>query len=332
MAYVPTGLSTTSAGMANLRATYYSDRGLDRLQATTPFRETCMKDMVPKRNGRTIQWFRYNNLSAVTNPTADGTVPTSQTISNNIIAGDLSQYSAFISMSTFLTDIALDPVIENASDLLGYQAGLSVNAITRAEIDNYNSSVTVALNGTYPTAEDVRGGISRLLGKNCLPFEGNNFLFICHPYNWFDIINDPAANGYADMFKYTSADNALAAGYNARAKTVDTFSGIRVVTTTTVTMTSGSPNLYRMYLFAKNGIGCAALEGSSPTEVFDPNTQKFKINVIPGGKMTLYDPTGEIGGMVSYRFTYVTTVLDGPSGIGGNFRYVTWEAPTKLGL
>lgn len=333
MAYTPTGMQTTSAGMANLRATYYSDRGLDRLQATTPFREPCSKDMVPKRNGRTIQWFRYNNLSSNTNPTADGTVPTSQTISNNILGADLSQYSAYISMSTFLTDIALDPVIENASDLLGYQAGLSVNAITRAEIDNFHSSVNVSLLGTYPTAEDIRGGVSRLQGKNVLPLDGGDFLVICHPYTFFDIINDPAANGYADLFKYTTTSNSdTSSGYNVRAKNFSSFSGVRFCASTTVTVTSGSPNLYRMYLFGKNGVGTASLEGWSPSEVYDPNVQKFKINVIPGGKMTPYDPTGEIGGMVSYKFAYVTSVLDGPSGIGGNFRYIDWDCATKLGL
>jgi len=332
MAYVPTGMNTTSTGMANIRATYYSDRGLDRLQATTPFREACTKDMVPKRNGKTIQWFRYNNLSSVTSPTADGTVPTSQTISNNIVAGDLSQYSAFISMSTFLQDIALDPVIENASDLLGYQAGLSVNEITRSVIDAYNASVTVSLNGTYPTAEDIRGGVSRLQGANILPHSDNDYLFICHPYSWFDIINDPAANGYADLFKYTTAKSDTVTGFNPRARTVANFAGVRVVTTTTVNMTASGSNLYRAYLFGYNGLGCAALEGSSPSEVFDPNSQKFKINVLSGGKPTLFDPTGEIGGMVSYRFTYLAVALDGPSGIGGNYRWRTFECPTKLGL
>lgn len=332
MAYVPVGMTTTSTGLAHLVATYYSKVGLDRAQTTFRFKEPAFSDMMPKRQGRTCQWFRYDNMAGSTSTSREGTVGTSLTISSRVVAADLSQYSAFISLSTFVTDTAIDPIAENASDLLGYQAGLSNDLVMRGSIDNFNASTVVSLLDTYPTAEDVRAGVARLQGRDFLPFSDGNYLLILHPYNWFDIINDPSANGYADIFKYTTTNTAMVKNANARKDTLDTFAGVRVVATTNVKMTSGSPNTYRMYLFANKGVGYSSLEGVGPSDVTDPNTQKFRINTINSSRPTPYDPTGEIGTIVSYRYTFASVITEGPSGIGGNFRYITWDAPTRLGL
>lgn len=331
MAYTPVGMTTTSLGLAHLTATYYSKVGLDRAQATFRFKEPAFSDMLPKRVGRTCQWFRYDNLAGSTTQSREGTVGTSLTISSRVVGADLSQYSAFISLSTFVQDTAIDSIAENASALLGYQAGLSNDLVMRASIDNFNASTVISAFDTYLTAEDIRGGVSRLQGRNFLPFDDGDYLFICHPYTWFDIINDPAANGYADMFKYTSVPKAFK-NADVRKSTLDNFNGVRVMSTTNVATTAGSPNTYRSYLFAKNGVGYSSLEGVAPSDVTDPNTQKFKINMISSRGPTPYDPTGEIGTIVSYRYTFATVVTEGPSGIGGNFRYITWDTPTRLGI
>lgn len=332
MAYVPTGMDSRSASLAHQRATYYTQRGLDQLRTTFRFMNVCKSDIIPKRNGRSIEWYRYDKLAAQTTPSVDGTVPTAGTVSTNVVGAELSQFSAFLSASSLLVDTHLDNIVEDMADQLGYQAGLTVDRLTRDVIDLFSGSVTVSLQGTYPTASDLRGGVAILQGFDALPMEDGDYRFICHPYTWFDIINDPAANGYADIFKHTSVPSALKDNADVRKDAQGRFAGVKVQVTTNVKVTSGSPNTYRSYMFAKNGVGCASLEGWKPSDVTDPNTQKFKINVIPGGKPDRYDPTGEIGGMVSYKFAYVATLLDGPDGIGGNYRYRVWENPTLLGL
>ncbi len=332
MAYVPTGMDSRSTGLAHQMSTYYTSRALDQLRTTFRFKDVCQSDMIPKRNGRSIQWFRWDKLSAQTTPSVDGTVPTSGTVSNNIVGAELSQFSAFLSASDLLVATQIDNVIEAMSDQLGYQAGQTVDRLTRDQIDAFSGSVTVSLFSTYPTAQDLRGGVAILQGFDALPLEDGDYRYICHPYTWFDIINDPAANGYADIFKHTTTNTAMKDNADVRKDAVGRFAGVKIQTTTNVKVTSGTPNTYRSYMFARNGIGCASLEGWKPSDVTDPNSQKFKINVIPGGRPDKTDPTGEIGGMVSYKFAYVVTLLDGPDGIGGNFRYRVWENPTLLGL
>lgn len=326
--YYPTPNVTSAAGLAHLQSVYYKRKGLDRLQAMFRFQDACKDDMIPVQNGRSIQWFRYRNLSAQTTPSIEGTVPVSATFSSNTVGGDLSQYSSYMSISTLLTRTAIDPIVEGASELLGYQAGLTVDTITRTTIDNESASTNQALlNGSTPTLADLRAANTYLQGANVLPMDDGNFFCIMHPYNVFDVVNDPGANGYADVFKYTDPGGSAIVNFNKMRGTLDTLAGVRIVATTNV-YNSGST--YRTYVFGKDAVGKASLEGTAPSDISDPNKERFAIKTKRFSEISVADPTNEIGAIVSYYFTYLSVVLDGPSGIGGTYRYKTLDCATTL--
>jgi hypothetical protein len=238
MAYQPAGNLTSSAGLAHLQSLYYKKRALDRLQKKFVFRSACEKDMIPKQVGRSVQFFRYTNFSASTTETTEGTVGSSLSLTSRILNATVSQYTAFITVSDLLKDTAIDPIVQAAGELLGYQAGLSVDTITRGVIDAESSSTNV--------------------------------------------------------------------------------------------LTQTTPNRYRTYFFGKGGCACVDLEGRGPTDVRDPRKQRFNINVIPGQKQ-IADPEGVIGAAVSYNFVFTTVVLEGPSGIGGTYRYKTLDPQSTIG-
>ena len=98
--YYPTPNVTSAAGLAHLQSVYYKRKGLDRLQTVFRFGDACVDDMIPLQNGRSIQWFRYQNQSAVTTPSTEGAIPVSQTFTSRTVGGDLSQYSSYITLST----------------------------------------------------------------------------------------------------------------------------------------------------------------------------------------------------------------------------------------
>lgn len=326
--YYPTPNVTSAAGLAHLQSVYYKRKGLDRLQKVFRFGDACEDDMIPLQNGRSIQWFRYQNQSAVTTQSVEGAIPVSQTFTSRTVGGDLSQYSSYISLSTMLTRTAIDPIVEAASELLGYQAGLTVDTITRNVIDNEQSSTAqTLLNGSTPTIADFRASATYLQGSDVLPMGDGNFYAVLHPYNVFDVVNDPAANGYADLFKHTDPGGSALINFNKMRGTIDTLAGVRLVPTTNV-YNSGST--YRAYVFGKGALGKASLEGTKPSMVSDPNKERFSIKTKRFTDISLADPTNEIGAIVSYYFTYLAVPLDGPAGIGGTFRWKTMECTTTL--
>lgn len=328
MAYTPAGNLTSSAGLSHLASVYYRKKGLDRLQKKFVFRDACMKDTLPKQVGRTVQFFRYSNFSAATTPTTEGTVGTSQTLTSKIVGATVSQYTAFITVSDFLKDTAIDPVVQNAAELLGYQAGLSVDTMTRNVIDNESAGTNQALLSTYLRVADLRAARHGLQAIDVQPMEDGEFLVYAHPFATYDLVNDPAAGGLADIHKYTMPEKSPLTKYEDRGL-VTHVAGCRVIESTNV-KTLTTPNRYRVYVFGRNGIGAVDLEGRGPSEVKDPTKQRFNIRVVPGGN-SIADPEGVIGAAVSYNFIFTTVVLEGPAGIGGSYRYRTLDAQSTLG-
>jgi len=330
MAYTPAGNLTSSAGLAHLQSLYWKKKALDRLQKKFVFREACDKDTMPLNSGRTAQWFRYTNFAANTTQTTEGTVGTSLSLTSKIVGATVSQYSAFITVSDFLQETSLDPIVTNASELLGYQAGLSVDTMTRNVIDAEFAGCSQTLLGTYLRVADLRAARSALQAVDVQPFEDNEFFVIAHPFSTYDLVNDPAAGGLADIFKYNTkvADTPLVS-YEDRGL-ITHIAGCRVIESTNVKVTSGSPNLYRVYVFGRHGVGTLDLEGNGPSDVKDPRNQRFKINVIKGAP-SIPDPEGVIGGAVSYNFKMTTVVLDGPAGIGGVYRMRQIDAQSSIG-
>jgi len=334
MAYSPAGNLTSSSGLAHYATVYYKRRGLDRLQKIFRFRDVTMKDILPKQNGRTVQWFRYNNLNALTTPTTEGTVGTSEAVSSNVLQAVVSQYTAFISASDLLVDTLIDPLVVNFSELLGYQAGLSVDTMTRNVIDAQAVGMNQNPLGTYLRVADLRAARHDMQADDVQPMESGEyagwFAALVHPFASFDLVNDPAAGGLADIVKYNMpvASTPLIK-YEDRGLLTH-VGGCRVVESTNV-FTSSGPNKYRTYIFGKNAVGSVDLEGRGPSNVTNPDNQRFKIRtIIPKGD-NIADPEGVIGAAVSYNFVFAAVVLQGPAGIGGPYRGRVIDTESTLG-
>jgi N4-gp56 family major capsid protein len=319
---------TSSAGLAHLQAVYYSKKGLDRLMKKFRFRQAATHDMLPKRSGRTVQFFRYTNFAADTTAATEGTTGTSLNLTSRILQATVSQYTAFITVSDLLKDTAIDPIVTSASELLAYRAGLSVDTITRAVIDAESASTNLNPLATNLRVADLRNARHQLQALDVQPFEDNQFLVFAHPFATYDLVNDPDAAGLADIFKYTDPKGSPLVKYADR-DVVTSVAGCKVVESTNVYF-GGTPTKYRTYVFGYAGIGCVDLEGRGPSDVVDPKRQNFKINVIPG-ELSVANPEGKIGAVVSYNFVFTTVVLDGPAGIGGTYRYRTIDAESTIG-
>lgn len=329
MAYTPAVNLTTSTGLAHLQSVFYRKTGLDRLMKKWVFRKPCMKDSLPKASGRSVQFYRYQNLGTQVVPASEGSVGTPQTINSRVVGATVSQYTAFINLSDFLVDTAIDPAAQNAAELLGYQAGFTVDTLTRRVIDNESSSTNQAMLGASFKVADLRNYRSQLQALDVVPFEDNEFYVYLHPFVSFDLVNDPAAGGLADIFKYnTDVKSTPLVGYEDRG-VITHIAGCRVEESTNVRTATG-PNTYRVYCFGKGGVAAIDLEGRGPSDVMDPAKQMFKINTIKGSP-SIVDPEGVIGAAVSYNFVFTTMITEGPSGIGGTYRYRTTDASSTIG-
>jgi N4-gp56 family major capsid protein len=331
MAYTPAANLSTSPGLAHLAGkVYYNRTALDRLQKKFRFCDAFDDETMPKQEGRVVTMFRYQNLGSSTTPTAEGTVGSPLTINSRTVSATLSQFSNFINLSDFLVDTAYDPQVNNYAELLGYRAGLSVDTMFRNIIDAQAASTDFAPLGTYFSIEDLRGVKAVLSANDVEPFDDGLFFVVMHPYITFDLVNDPTANGLADIHKFKGVPNNSPLIKQEDRGWVADIATCRIKESTNV-YTAGSPTEYRTYVFGKGGLKKIDLAGRGPSKVHDPKSQKFKINVIGRQGPSIYDPEAKIGGAVSYNFVTTGCFVEGPAGIGGEYRSRTIDQVSSLG-
>ena len=271
--------------------------------------------MVPRRSGKTVQWFRYTLLGANTTPAPEGTVGNSNTLTTTTVSGTVSEYSDFITVSTFLDETAIDPIVQNAAEQLGYSAGLSVDTIIKAAFDGQSGAVlSPATLGTYATVDDVRRAKALLEGQDIRPKDDEFYYMIAHPYIIYDIKSDNTAGGFIDLMKavYMGAGerSPLIKPPNPFDDPIGIIENVKIWATTNVTTSGTAPNvLYSTYVVGRGAAGAVDLQGSGPSRVEDPSKQQFRINVIRGGPQ-IADPAGMIGAAVSHRYVFLAQILD----------------------
>lgn len=303
MAYAPAGNLTTTPSLTHLATVYYERKALDTLMKRFMFRSATVPDVMPLRSGKTIQFYRYSLFGANTTPASEGAIGTGLPLTTTTVSATVSEYADYITISTLLQETAIDPITENAADMLGYRGGLSADTITRTEFDSNVSSVQQATLGATFSASDLRRAAMLLEGADVRPMKGDTFLGIVHPYVLYDLMSDNTAGGFIDVMKYADPQTMV----NGEA---GKMAGVRLVKSTNVGSTGTAPNVkYYTYVVGQGAVGAIELSGLGPTNVMDPEKQSFKINVIKGGPQ-IADPEGMIGAAVSYRFVFVAKTLD----------------------
>lgn len=343
MAYTPSSMTTSTPSIAHLATVYYKTRALDNLKKKFIFSEAANMDSLPRQSGKTVQWFRYiASASVPTTITAkdgfEGSVGTGLTATTTIVSATVSQYTDFMSVSDFLKDTAIDPIVENVSDMLSYRAAYVVDTITRTEIDSPNTAniststgAGIALLGSFYRAGDARNVRHQLQGLDIQPMDSGpakgQFFGVIHPYVSYDLVNDPAAGGLMDIYKFTDPSAFIK---NDDRGAVANVGGVKFFENTNVktSQTGGGANCWRVYVFGKNAFGVVDLAGRGPQRVADPSKERFSLNVIQG-KPDLADPEGVIGALVSYNFKFAAKLLDAPN-LNGQYRYRMADAPSSI--
>ena len=326
---LPTGMTTASAGLAYLQQEYVKKEALDQLWEIFRFRDACEKYTIPKNSGLTLRVNRWDNMSIGTNASTEGDQSAPLTISNRTATATLSQFTSLINVSDLLVDTAPDDIIASAAKQLGYRAGRTVDIMTRNIIDSQAHNFMLTAAGATLTVADLRAARHGLRTNNVPTMSDGLYLAYVHPLNSYDLINDPAANGYADIHKYTTAQPMKTYNDNDILQTV---AGCKVVEVTNCFGYSSSGNKYRTYVFGKGGFASVDLAGRGPSSVTDPKSQAFKINVhrAASGGNGLFDPEGVIGGAVAYNMVTTGFFTSGVDPIGGLFRMRAFDTTPTI--
>ena len=208
-----TATETLSAEMK----TFYDSVLLDNAKPNLVHDQFGQKRPIPKNTGKQIEFRRYTSLEKALTPLTEGVTPDPNSLKVTTVTATVEQYGDWISMSDVLLLTAIDNNLAEAVQLLGDQAGRTLDTITR-DIINGGTNVLYAPNGTdavtsrsaltanaHMTAQLVMKAAAILKGANASTFD-NDFVAIIHPYVAYDLMQD---EGWKELHKYCAPENAF---------------------------------------------------------------------------------------------------------------------------
>lgn len=185
--------------------TYYSDYMIDNAMPNLVHDQFGQKQPIPKNGGKTIEFRKYSPLAKALTPLTEGVTPSGKRLNTTVITATIAQYGDYIELSDMLIMTAIDNNLVQATKLLGNQAGMTLDTITR-EILNGGTSVQYAAasvaaryllvggdatpaNNHYMSVDCVRRAVRNLKVNNAPKIDGD-FVAIIHPDNTYDLTKD----------------------------------------------------------------------------------------------------------------------------------------------
>ncbi len=295
--------TTGTSGFPNAVAIYYDRKLLERLEFDLHMNQFGEKRQLPKGKGNSVTFTRYNNFAASTSALTEGVVPDGETLQSTQINAVPVQYGNYVTLSDQLITEAIDPVIQGAIDVLGYQAALSLDTIEHTTLHGALTSqfaggaVSEAATSAVVNAAELRKAAKTLKTVAAMPFPGG-FAGVFHPASAFDLQSDSAVGSWLDINKYTTTGPT----YNGE---IGKMYGIKIVESQNVQTGVGASSAvtYRNWVLAKQAYGVIDLAGHN-----------LKMIAKQLGSSGVSDPLDQLS-TVGYKFSHITKVLDATRGV-----------------
>lgn len=196
--------TVTPGTLSGEMRTYYSDYLTDMAEPRLVHDQFGQKCPIPKGNGKTISFRKYDPLPKMTAPLTEGVTPNGQRLDMSVVSAEVKQYGGFIELSDILMLTAIDNNLVQATKLLGSQAGRTLDAITRevlsggtnvqyaeGEVDMRSKLTGGKESGNhYLTVDAVRKAVRYLKRMNAETINGS-YVGIIHPDTAYDLMSDP---------------------------------------------------------------------------------------------------------------------------------------------
>lgn len=190
--------ATTSSGMSPEMKTYYDKVLLRDAQPNLIHDQFAQKRNIPAGGGKTIEFRKFGSLAPSTTPLTEGVTPDGDELSVTAITATVAQYGRFVRITDVLKLTTIDNVLVEAVKMLGENAGITLDMITR---DAVSAGTNVLFAGgrvsrTNLTTSDklsvalIKKAATILKQQNTPKINGD-YVGIINPSVSYDLMNDP---------------------------------------------------------------------------------------------------------------------------------------------
>ena len=277
-----TTLSEVAAGVNN-----FYDRSM--LKAARPLllhlKWGQVRD-IPQKNSLNIKFRRYSLLAVATTALSEGVTPTGSQLSVTDVPATVAQYGDYVTLTDLLVLTTLDPILTETAEVLGQQAGntldqLCRNVITAGTTIQYASTagstgaITSAMKFTRAEAREavrtLQGNDAKKVTRMVNPSTGFNtspinaaYIGIITENTLFDLKD---ASGWTPVEEYASQKDVMEGE-------VGKLDEVRFVMTTNgfidSSAGSGSIDVHYTLIIAQDFYGITRISGAALKNIIKP--------------------------------------------------------------
>ena len=253
--------TTLLSGLSAENKTFYDMTLLAEAQAALVHDQFAQKRPIPMNGGKTIEFRKFASLPKATTPLTEGVTPDGKSLNVTAITATVAQYGDYITQSDVLELTSIDNTIVEATKILGRQAGLTLDTVTRNVLQS-GTNVTYCpkssgdevtsrsgLDATCQlTVKVVQQVVAKLKGQNAPTINGK-YVAIIHPYVAYSLMRDPE---WIDAHKYAQPDNLFTGE-------IGEIAGVRFVETTEAKVYEGG--VFGTLIMGANAYGVTEITG-----------------------------------------------------------------------
>ncbi len=260
--------TTTSSNPANLHV-YYSKQWLDVLHPKLVLYQFAEKTKLPKGGGKQVKWLRYSRISSSTNPLAEGITPNPTAITTQNVTATVQQYGEFVRVSDFFEMTAIDPVLENVTELLGEAASESIEDLIVAELDgsgaiqrvNDRAANSDILSTDVLVMKELIEAMLTLKVDKVPAHKMGKYVAVLSPSCEYDMMVEKNQGGWLDLGQFALRDEKkLKTGELGEAYGLKFFSSDKMTNTADG---AGSIAVHKNYVMGQRPFGVVELDGKN---------------------------------------------------------------------
>lgn len=264
-------MATTTQTYGNLTAeqkTFYDRTLLSRLLPNLTFLKYGQKRPMPKNEGDTINFRRFNSLDVPAASLTEGVTPDGDNLSITAVTATVAQEGNWVRLSDKISMVGIDPVLTESAALMGENAAKTLEtrcaavifAGTNQQFAGGAASAAAIASGKVMNSEEVKKAVRTLRNNNAEPVEGGYYIGFCDPSVAYDLQNDAL---WQDISKYNGAENIMKGE-------IGRIHGVRFILTTmcpTDASTNTNGTLHKTLIVGKDAYGVVDVNGSSKPEI-----------------------------------------------------------------
>lgn len=305
-------INTSTNTAQSIKNRFYKETFLSRAESNLVHKQLGQLNVqIPAGQGGfgtgVVYWTRFVNLPVVSAGQGEGVPTTAVQMTAVNVTGSTAQYDAAVSISDILKYSSFGDMMKQATELLGYNAGVSIDTIVRDAISGgltirnatgVASFTAIPVTGTLSVTE-LRKAARTLQRNDAIKPDGGFWISVIHPDALYDLQADTTTGGWTTANTYREETRGLLTGEAGK------LSGIRFLESSNAKVVGSgivaSASVYETQILGKEAFGVT-------------NLQDLQIIMHGFGSGGISDPTDKVA-TAGWKTTFGAAVLNPAFGV-----------------